>query len=113
MTRKIEQRFSEICETMEYFSKVAKKPVWFTYDQLWDITAKSIGYRMTSNSGFPSRHQFGGLASKSQSISVKRSRVKIFHDLPKSSENTRLEVRYAFIIPPMNDAEGVEYGGVQ
>ena len=102
---------------MAHFSRVARKPVWFTYDDLWDIHKESDGYRMTSNSGFPSRRQFGNFAPKFQSIKgiirKKRIKVKLFHDLPTSNSNSKIEVRYAFILPNMTDAEGVDYGGVQ
>ena len=106
---------------MAHFSRVAKKPVWFSYDQLWDIHKKSDGYskkrRMTSNIGFPSRQQFGHFAPRFQStqgiIAKKTIKVKLFHDLPVSTSNTRVEVRYAFILPNMDAAEGVDYGGVQ
>ncbi len=115
------KRLEEIAETMAHFSRVARKPVWFTYDDLWDIHKKSDGYRMTSNNGFPTRQQFGHFAPKffptmqnSQGIiSSKRITVKLFHDLPKSSSNQKIEVRYAFILPNMDAAEGVDYGGVQ
>jgi len=115
------RRLEEIVETMAHFSRVARKPVWFSYDQLWDIHKKSDGYsktrRMTSNTGFPSRQQFGHFAPTFRStqgiIRRKRIKVKVFPDLPHSSSNQRNEVRYAFILPNMDAAEGVDYGGVQ
>lgn len=109
-------RLQEITDTMSHFSRVARKPVWFTYEQLWDIQSTSDSYtkgtrRMTTGQGFPSRQQFAFFVARHRQLKSKRVSVKINPMLPRNKENMRSEARYAYIHPLQRADEGVDYGG--
>jgi len=107
-----------VAETMGHFSSVARKPVWFSYENLWDIEAEARRVsgspsRMTTSS-FPSRGIFANFVSNHSHLRSKTITVKIIHDLPKTPDNMREQRRYAYIHPNQSDMEGVDYaGGVQ
>lgn len=115
MNRKPEmkRRLREIADTMAHFSRVARKPVWFTYDQIWDIMRESKKYSNKRNItwNFPNSQQFGRYAAKHLSIKTKRISVKLFHELPKTPDNVRYIKRYAYFHPEQYHDEGVDYGG--
>jgi len=107
-----------VAETMAHFSRVARKPVWFSYENLWDIEAESrrvsgSSRRMTTSS-FPSRGVFANFVSSHSHLRSKTIAVKIIPDLPKTSDNMKDQRRYAYIHLGQSDIEGVDYaGGVQ
>ena len=107
-----------VAETMAHFSRVARKPVWFSYDDLWDIEAEArrvsgSSSRMTSFS-FPSRGIWGHFVKKHLHLRSKTIKIKIFPDLPHSHENSRDQRRYAYFHLSQHGSEGVDYaGGVQ
>lgn len=107
-------RLQEIVDTMSHFSSVARKPVWFTYDQLWDIqektdSLKGTARRMTTQ--FPTRQQFANFVSMHRMIRLKRITVKINPQKGMTHDNTRSEARYAYFHPLQDAQEGVDYGG--
>ena len=110
----------DISENMAHFSRVARKPVWFSFSNLWDIHKETrriltgkAPRSMTSNLGFPNAGSFGLYARKHPNIKTKKTIVKINHELSRSSENTKIEFRYAYIHPGQDAAEGVDFGGIQ
>lgn len=107
-----------VAETMAHFSRVARKPVWFSYDDLWDIEAEARRVsgspaRMTTAS-FPSRGVWGNFVSNHLHLRSKIISVKIIPDLPMTYDNTRTQRRYAYFHLSQHGSEGVDYaGGVQ
>ena len=117
-TRK--DRLQAVAETMAHFSRVARKPIWFTFDQLWDIhekvshmTRKKYSKRMTSAQGFPTRQQFGFFAGRHAQIKSKNFPVKINHNGPKNSDNVQSKIHYAFVHHDQTEVDGVFFGGVE
>ncbi len=110
---------AEVAENMAHFSRVARKPVWFSYSQLWDIH-KETRFILTGKaprshdfvSSFPTSNAFGIYAAKHPNIIMKRIAVKINHELPKVRNNVREQARYAYIHAGQDAAEGVNFGGV-
>lgn len=106
-----------VAQTMAHFSRVARKPVWFSYDDLWDIEAEArrvSGSRYTSRmttASFPSRGVWGHFVSNHLHLRSKIIKVKIFPDLPLSPDNTRDQRRYAFFHLSQHGSEGVDYAG--
>lgn len=110
----LKDRLQEIVQTMSHFSRVAQKPVWFTYDQLWDIHEKSDSLKGKSRrmtTFFPTRQQFASFVSMQGMIRLKRITVKINPQKGITNDNTRSEARYAYFHPLQDAQEGVDYGG--
>ena len=110
---------AEVAENMAHFSRVARKPVWFSFDDLWDIHKETrliltgkAPRSMTSYQGFPSLNAFGIYAAKHPNIVSRRIAIKINHNLPKTSDNVREQAQYAYIHAGQDAAEGVNFGGV-
>ena len=104
-----------VAQTMAHFSRVARKPVWFSYDDLWDIEAEARRVsgspsRMTTSS-FPSRGVWGHFVHTHAHLRKKTIKIKLFPDLPHSHDNTRDQRRYAYILFGQSDMEGVDYAG--
>jgi len=103
-----------VAQTMAHFSRVARKPVWFSYDDLWDIEAEARRVsgspaRMTTAS-FPSRGIWGHFVGTHTHLRSKTINIKINPNLP-AKDNTRAQRRYAYILFGQSDMEGVDYAG--
>ena len=106
-----------VAETMAHFSRVARKPVWFSYDDLWDIEAEArrVSGRTTrmTTASFPSRGVWGHFVKNHLHLRSKRIKVKVFPELP-TTDNQRYQRRYAYFHLSQHGSEGVDYaGGVQ
>jgi hypothetical protein len=121
MTRKPRSKkvLNEMADNMAHFSRVNRAPVWFSFNDLWDIHKKTrriltgrTPRSMTTAQGFPTSHQFSQFAGKHPRIQSKRITVKINHDQPKTHDNIFYVTIYAFIHPTQNADDGVRFGGV-
>ena len=86
------QVLNEIIEMMAYHSRVAKKPVWLSWGQIWDIMQKAESFsnpkRRKMTRSFPSRQTFTRYASTHPNITSKRIRVKeTFEGITRMSRN--------------------------
>ena len=109
------EALKKVAETMAHFSRVARKPVWFNYDQLWDLESnvrRINGIRgagkMTSHT-FPSRHALGLFCAKSIHIQVKKIYEKINPSETRHPANMKNVRYYAYIHPGQEDMAGVHY----
>lgn len=93
--------FKETVGLMTYFSRVARRPVWFTYEELWDLMSEAQVYggkKVTQS--FPSKTQFGHFVSWEKKVSTKQT-----------SENYLKVRRYAYIHANQSPDGGVDYNG--
>lgn len=110
------EALENVAETMAYFSRVAQKPVWFNYDQLWDLEAatrrmKKSGHvvkRMT-NFTFPTRGALGFFCCRNTHMKKKRVAEKINPNETRHPNNIRHVHYYAYIHPGQEDLQGVHY----
>ncbi len=111
------EALENVAETMAYFSRVAQKPVWFTYDQLWDLEAatrrmqknthKTV--RKMTNFTFPTRGALGFFCGKDTQMKMKKVSEKINPNLPHGPHNTKTVRYYTYIHPGQEDLQGVHY----
>tara|TARA_R100000231_G_scaffold135392_1_gene109784 strand:- start:338 stop:724 length:387 start_codon:yes stop_codon:yes gene_type:complete len=111
------EALESVAETMAYFSRVAQKPVWFTYDQLWDLEAatrkmqkqthRTVG-KMT-NFTFPTRGALGFFCGRNTHMKIKRVAEKINPYETRCSANMKQVRYYAYIHPGQEDMAGVHY----
>ena len=110
------EALKNVAETMAYFSRVAQKPVWFTYDQLWDLEAatrkmekKTHTVKKMTNFTFPTRGAFGFFCGKDTHLKMKKVSEKINPNLTHSPHNTKTVRYYAYIHTGQEDLQGVHY----
>lgn len=105
----------EVADNMRHFSRVAGKPVFFSYNHLWDIHNKSQKFKrsMTRSRGFPSRSVFANFASSHLHIHAKKITVKIDSTRSRTSSNLTTTTLYAYIFPGQDINKAVHFGGVE
>lgn len=86
---------------MRHFSRVARKPVWFTYNELWDLLDEAQQYGQKKLTiYFPSKTRFGTFVSREKNIVTKETYAAYV--------KTR---RYAYIHAHQSPDGGVDYNG--